>query len=294
MGNKSQWITGDNNLERLDKSLNKVEGVLRAVYTRKPYLYLYKVNSGNMGIHLIRDESCHELNRICIRASRATSIELADVKEICLKIPMQECFYEKMKNIDHLVFISNKKRRFDGEFEIIIIDGKKLRDMLFIMHNSTPESLQQKGYKILKGYLILALDWCRQSGMLLGHYLMHDELNKYTDLETGKIYKQIDKARLRWHRFKLIPFDGEERKKSIVVLNTETLKLMFFDSSRDACKEYQVTKQNLSYHLLGKSKYFKVQGVKHVAVFDSLDTDTNDRLLSERLYKVTGGESEKV
>ena len=109
---ESSWRVGDSNLSRLDAAINNVEGILRQIYAGKPYLYLGKVSSGKSGYHLVLSDDNNISHRLQIRVSRATSIELIDIQDICIKIPLQESLYEKLQSIDHFIFLSNKKRRY--------------------------------------------------------------------------------------------------------------------------------------------------------------------------------------
>jgi hypothetical protein len=274
---ESQWKNGNSNLDRIDRALNEAEGALREIYYRDRSRHgkfkskgqiLYKVN-GHCA-HLEKG-SYFDDDKIRIRVSKACTIELIDTNDMCLKIPLQESIYEKLENIDHIVYLSNKKNRYNGLTEIVIIDCYKIMEILSVVQSATAETLIENGYRVLKGYLTLTLDWYRQSGMLLGHYLVNNEAWAYRDLETEEEYPQLEKKFLAWHKFKLCPFDTT--KKRVQLINVDDQTIEYYTSAKEVCEALNISKQKLSYHLTGKSKYFMANGKMFIGIY--LDEEAN-------------------
>ena len=240
---ESSWRVGDSNLSRLDAAINNVEGILRQIYAGKPYLYLGKVSSGKSGYHLVLSDDNNISHRLQIRVSRATSIELIDIQDICIKIPLQESLYEKLQSIDHFIFLSNKKRRYEGRTEIIIIDARRMLECITLVHGSTKESLESNGYKVLRGYLVMPLTWFQESELVVGHYVDVDPTH-YMSIDSGEVFPKLKSKYLAWSSFKLLPYSLATRPITLVDVNTK--EILRYSSTREAMEKLHVSKVAVS------------------------------------------------
>jgi hypothetical protein len=247
----------ENNLQRLDLILNRLEPFFRSIYSdagkadatidRDAHIVaLIKQIESPSGEEVIKTRTA--------RVSTSTSRELCDRDDLFIKVPLASNQIKKLYGHTHIFFISERDYRYDGKIEIIQLECHILFQLMKISIERINELFKAHNIFEKNGYRLFPLKSILKSTMIVGHYSVDYKNYTYIDLIATKTLPLLDKSiPLFWYKFKLImvpPYKG------IKIRDKLADNVYRFDSISKASEILNVPIESISKVLRGINRTF--------------------------------------